>query len=756
MQNMNRLTISTSLFLLASLVFADVPVWPLEVHPSLSSNFGEFRGDHFHMGIDIRTGGTEGHPVFAVSDGHISRMVSNFSGYGKALYLTTTDSLTVVYAHLSFFTPLLENILDVHQGKNKSYFVNQYFTPEMVPVKKGEVIGHSGNTGSSFGPHLHFEIRNQQEQPLNPLTNGFPIPDRIPPTLKEVAIIPLESGAHINASPLPQVFPLFRDRAGFFHFPDTINCDGVFGFAVKAVDKIQNSKNSYQFYKTELIIDDRKKFEITYDHLDFSESGLASVVRDYRLSRLNLGEFQKLFRMKHHPPATINTSGGDGDGYIYLSPGYHTVEIRVEDTAGNTSVATGIIFSHPSSVITAELIREDDNTQTFFISPAKGFIPVQSVVCYSFTAYGFADKQVRPIETKRNDNGLVLTFRKKDTTRKTLQFIGTNKMGAVSYPFHWASREKHGDILTAKIDIEFSHTDAGIFLQVDTETPLDCRLNVRLQKDERYETIPLTKIHPATFLSDALLPKKFEGVYQIDIVLQNDTERIIRYEMVPKLAIPEKTVPVLSRDKNCSIRIRKGSVYHPTLMWIDKVENSAPVPDGIHCSDVYQLQPFEMPLKESIQVGIRYGDEYALDKGLGIYAYNPDTEKWSYLPTENTLAKRVLIAELKEINAVTILQDIQPPVVVRTFPEQGGHYDYEDVEVLSATVKDDLSGIAPNEQSLTMALDGDKLLMVYQPIKKEMSYQLKEPLSAGSHELIIFISDRAGNYTEKTVNFSVD
>ena len=131
-------------------------------------------------------------------------------------------------------------------------------------------------------------------------------------------------------------------------------------------------------------------------------------------------------------------------------------------------------------------------------------------------------------------------------------------------------------------------------------------------------------------------------------------------------------------------------------------------------------------------------------------------EKWSYLPTENSPAKRVLIAELKEINAVTILKDIQPPVVVRTFPEQGGRYDYEDVEVLTATVKDDLSGIAPNEQSLTMTLDGYKLLVAYQPIKKEMTYQLKEPLNAGSHRLIIFISDNVGNFTEKTINFSVD
>ena len=136
--------------------------WPTIGSKTLSSNFGEFRDGGFHMGIDIKTLGETGWPVYAIDDGHISRMVANFNGYGKALYLTLNDSHTAVYAHLEEFTFQLETILLTLQSKNNSYMVNEYFNAEKFPVKKGDIIGYTGNTGASFGPHLHFELRNSK------------------------------------------------------------------------------------------------------------------------------------------------------------------------------------------------------------------------------------------------------------------------------------------------------------------------------------------------------------------------------------------------------------------------------------------------------------------------------------------------------------------------------------------------------------------------------------------------------------------
>jgi len=153
-------------------------VWPTDASHNLSSNFGEFRSTGYHMGLDIKTNEKEGYPVYAIESGYISRMVANFTGFGKGLYLTTRDGATAVYGHLSHFSPLLEKRLAREQTAARSYIINLYFKEDEFPVKKGDIIGYTGNTGSSTGPHLHFEIPQRRRttfESLDPwLSSGRP------------------------------------------------------------------------------------------------------------------------------------------------------------------------------------------------------------------------------------------------------------------------------------------------------------------------------------------------------------------------------------------------------------------------------------------------------------------------------------------------------------------------------------------------------------------------------------------------------
>ena len=225
-------------------IFPQDVQWPTRLGKFFSSNFGENRDTHFHMGVDIKTEGKIGMEVLAVEDGYISRIRSNYTGYGKAVYQRTNSGHEVVYGHLESFTPVLEKIWRLQQAKRMSYVVDTQFSPRDFQIQKGDLIGFSGNTGNSFAPHIHFEYRTSKSVPLNPLTRAFQLEDNTKPIAKELAIIPINPGALVNASPLPQIFPLFRDKKGVYHFADTLSVFGEFGFAIKAVDKREGTNLS--------------------------------------------------------------------------------------------------------------------------------------------------------------------------------------------------------------------------------------------------------------------------------------------------------------------------------------------------------------------------------------------------------------------------------------------------------------------------------------------------------------------------------
>ena len=143
---------------------------PLDIPFSLSGTFGEPRSTHFHLGIDIKTQGKEGWEVKSIAPGHVSRLRVSLGGYGKTIYIDHPDQTSSVYAHLKKFAPKIEAYIKSIQYEKESYTLQQFPKKGEFTIAAGEVIGYSGNTGSSSGPHLHFEIRDTESQkPLNPL-----------------------------------------------------------------------------------------------------------------------------------------------------------------------------------------------------------------------------------------------------------------------------------------------------------------------------------------------------------------------------------------------------------------------------------------------------------------------------------------------------------------------------------------------------------------------------------------------------------
>ncbi len=746
---MNRIIICTISFL--AVLTAQSYLWPTDAGKSLKSNFGEFRDHHFHMGLDIKTHGKEGAFVFAIEEGYVSRMVTNFNGYGRALYIIHPDGNTSVYAHLSRFNPKLEGLLKYYQNNNDSYILNHYFELNEVNLKKGDLIGYSGDTGHSFGPHLHFEIRNNLEQPLNPQENGFVIDDRTSPLMGELAVIPLESESRVNGSMLPVQIPFFRNRDGKYELADTLNIFGPIGLALKTKDKRQGFTEIYQIKTIELIVSGIEKYSLNYTFLDYSTSDRVQLVRNHNMHRLNLGSFHNLYHMDKEIRAEVQQK--NSNGHLQLSPGYHSLLIKVTDANGNLTVGTGTIFNHPPIDLILQDVNQRGYNIIFNIQSKSINIPLKSVTCYSFTSSGFADSQIKPKSVVKQNGGLLVTIDNRMIHDRSLQFITKNRMGAYSTPLHWHPKNVFVDY-NAKPKIDINQTEAGIMIQVETGNLGATEPKLRLQFDNELINVPLFQIQPFVFLSSAMNAESFAEIFSINTAINLGTEYIYKYDFSPSVAVSGESTTILSEDKMCSLQSLKSTFYSPTLLWVESVENSTSPPHGTFLSNVYQLQPFNIPLQDTVRIGIRYNDNVADMDKISLYYYDRD-EGWTYIPSKNSRKRKVLTGGLHSLEAVCILQDNVSPSIQSTFPADGGQYYVADVLQLRADVDDLLSGIEPAESAMQMVLDGKRLLHAYQPVRQTMSYDLLDPLMTGNHTMQISIKDRAGNETQKHINFKI-
>jgi len=336
---------------------------------------------------------------------------------------------------------------------------------------------------------------------------------------------------------------------------------------------------------------------------------------------------------------------------------------------------------------------------------------------------------------------------------RSLQFIVKNQMGAYSKPLNWHPENVFIDY-NAKPEIDINQTTAGILVQVETGNLGATVPELRLQFDDELRNVPLSQIQPFVFLSTPIKIESFEGIMSINTTVNLGNEYIYKYNFSPSVAIPGESTVELSEDEMCSLQSLKSTLYSPALLWIEEVENSTRPPHGTFLSNVYQLQPFNIPLQDTVKIGIRYNNRVAEMDKISLYYYDQD-DGWTYISSKNSKKRKVLTGSLRSLEAVCILQDVVPPQIRSTFPADGGRYYSKDVSRLWADVDDLLSGIEPAESEMNMILDGKRLLYAFQPVKQRMVYDLVDLLYIGNHTLEINVKDRAGNEAEKHINFKI-
>lgn len=335
-----HLILAFSLSFLCSALAQSPPAYrmPMDLPVHLSGTFGEFRADHFHSGIDLRTAGVEGHPVYAIADGFVSRIAVSPVGFGKAVYVNhPATGHTSVYAHLQRFASPIDKYVRDEQYRQERFAVNLTPDERLLPVKKGMIIGYSGNSGSSGGPHLHFEIRDAAtQQILNPLAFGFAVRDTQAPVITRLAVYPESGGARVNGKSTPLFINALQVR-GRYQLPENavVQAAGPISFGIGAWDQSQGSIGRNGFYSLEILIDSLPFFTFRADRFSFDDTRYVNSLTDYAY---NFRNKSRIVRTKRDPYNKLRflTRYHQAEGVFTPQPGKtHAVIAIVSDFSGN-------------------------------------------------------------------------------------------------------------------------------------------------------------------------------------------------------------------------------------------------------------------------------------------------------------------------------------------------------------------------------------------------------------------------------------
>lgn len=341
-----RFCISFFFFLVSNfLVASNYPkkafVSPIDAPLILSGNFGELRPNHFHAGIDITTNGKEGVAVFAAASGYVSRIRISPYGYGKAIYITHPNGFTTVYGHLRNFNTTIEAYVLKQQYADEQFEVDILLQPAELPVKQAEVIAYSGNSGSSGGPHLHFEIRDTEtEEAINPLLFGLPLIDNVRPTLVRIAIYPLDNNSCVNGKHSKLIIPLSNNKGVYIPAKEQPlpQVHGRIGFAIEAYDQESKPNGKNGVYSIELNIDQQTIYKHHLERIPFDKSRYINCFIDYAEYQKSKRYLQCSFLPPNNELPVYDTLINRGE-MIFNDKSVHNLVYRVHDVFGNESKA---------------------------------------------------------------------------------------------------------------------------------------------------------------------------------------------------------------------------------------------------------------------------------------------------------------------------------------------------------------------------------------------------------------------------------
>jgi len=731
-------------------------IWPIEKTRKLSSVFADHRNFRFHSGIDIPTQKKTGYKVFACQSGYVYRLFTSWWGYGKAVYLKLDDGRFAVYGHLSDFSKKLSKFVTRKQLETRRYRTDFLLKENEIRVKRGELIGYSGESGWG-GPHLHFELRDSSEHPINPLTSDFSVKDQVAPIMKYLAIRLLGVGTKVNGSTEPAVFsPFFDSHKNIYTLHQTPTAEGEIGLELSVYDRMETSQFNLGIYRLELYLDDSLLFSSQYDEFSFENTHKIELDRDFELRKKQGRMFYKLFVEEGNDLPIYDPIAGKIDTDTRKS-GPHQVKIKAFDACGNFStLAFSLIFDQSPLILSCALEQENGQQK----------IKVQ---------FDDPDDIVEEFIVQRSDLGTV--FWEEIKREKIGRVRGEHILflkGLFAEPA--LLRIKLKDSLRSASEQTYLVVNVDRLTRSNNEDSLSLDLKYNFKEnffifDLRFNQIlremPRLSLECGGFDFDPLFCEQTdERSYRVvfPFFLRNQKEMSFLIDGVSlygdKVMLKE-TIPIavitksfggtsISPDRKAKVEFEPDVVYQDINVSIHDMEVIQPKHKLI--GKVYSFKPSTVPFNGWARISLGYSKEGCDPNKLGLYELTGGSF-WKFVGQKLDTLNRTIEGKVRYLSDFALLEDTLPPKISKVSILSGKRIKDKRPKI-TAVVKDDLSGIGSDEDVL-MEIDGEWMIPEYDPEKQILFTRPISPLTLGKHLLTIWVTDRAGNETKVEREFFV-
>jgi len=728
--------------------------WPVKREIDLSSGFGDFRQNHFHAGVDIRTGGRVGEKVYSPVDGYVWRVIMSYNGYGKGLYIKGSDNHFYIFGHLLDFIDKIEKPVRDEQISEREYYQDIYFEEDKIPVKKGELLGYTGQSGKG-GPHLHFERRTPDNKPLNPLKHGLKLKDKIRPVFKKIGFQLTDDHSLFGNGERKIFFDVtYGEKVGQYRLDTTLYFQSPFGVLSGCFDLIRTSGVKLTVYKLEVYFDDVLYYRVEFDTVNYKTTRSVNLEYDFLSIIEDDNKYRRLFEKNGNE---YTGSGGleNKRGIFGLSDeslGKHQGRIVAEDCSGNKSeLVFDFLWGPPGNIIELDTIISN-----YYGFATAYFTPIAEYSDYdidSMKVYYNWQEDWEPIDsiftTFLEDGRIKCDLYMKNVINKPLQIYLYNNRGALI-----KDNVFHGVMNLGKKRVKLEHEiiEDGLLVTLNAQQKKASRSRIELYYKDTLLGIEYPRMYNMNkFICFVAPQEKYRRIDRIGYLLsENTTLEAMMNDSVNIFLVGAGENEEITFTDRFKITLMESNFYQPRF--VEVKENFVINPGLLKMNSAhYQIFPESFVCREDFDITINLKVPNQTNKYCGICWLDKEENAWVWMK-DNKYNHDTLTAKAAGGGSIAAIFDYEPPMIFNLNVNANRNFKKERFDIRFKT-DDTLSGIPEN--GITVKLDGKWLPADYDPDSFECVVKPGCTLKPGEHHVGIIVVDRAGNVNEIYRKFQV-